>query len=182
MRVKRRLFVGTFTPIDFKEVKERVEGLGIEGKWVEPENLHLTFRFLGEVEEEKVRQIVQMLKGRLRGAPPFKVKYRGLGTFKKNGVERVLWIGVYSEEIGEVKRRVDQALMPFGFTPEENFTPHVTLLRIKRVRRRIKFRSYIHSMEEYLFCEREERRVCLVESKLTPQGPKYKVVEEFQLG
>jgi len=180
--MKKRLFVGTFTPLDFKDVKREIEGLGVEGKWVEPENLHITFRFIGEVEEETVPQIARMLRGKLRGAPPFRVEYRGLGTFRKNGLERVLWVGIRSEEIGEIKRRVDRALMPFGFTPEENFTPHLTLLRIKRMRRRIKFRNYLHSMKEHLFEEREERKICLIESRLTPRGPVYKVVEEFDLG
>ncbi|WP_456341971.1 RNA 2',3'-cyclic phosphodiesterase [Thermovibrio sp.] len=180
--MKKRLFVGTFTPIDFKEVKREVERLGVEGKWVEPENLHITFRFIGEVEEEKVPQIAKMLKGSLKGAPPFKVEYRGLGTFKRNGIERVLWVGIRSDEIREIKKRVDRALMPFGFAPEENFTPHLTLLRIKRLKRRIKFRNYVGSMKEYLFKEREERKVYLIESKLTPEGPIYKVVEEFELG
>ncbi|WP_457679506.1 RNA 2',3'-cyclic phosphodiesterase [Thermovibrio sp.] len=180
--MKKRLFVGTFTPVNFKEVKRKVEELGVEGKWVEEENLHITFRFLGEVEEGKIPQISQMLRGKLKGASPFKVNYKGLGTFKRNGIERVLWIGIESEGIKEVKRRVDQALMPFGFPIEEGFIPHLTLLRIKKLKRRIKFRNYLYSMREHLFLTRVENRVCLIESSLTPKGPIYKVVEEFNLG
>ncbi len=180
-KVRKRLFIGTFTPIDYGQVKKEVESLGIEGKWVEPENLHITFRFLGDVEEEKIPQIAKMLRGKLKNAQKFKVQYRGLGTFKRNGIDRVLWVGVLSEGIEEVKRVVDQALMPFGFTPEESYTPHLTLLRIKKLRRRIKFKNYLHRMKDYLFKEREESSVCLIESKLTSKGPVYSIVEEFHL-
>ena len=180
---KRRLFVGTFTPLPgFEELKRELSKLKVEGKWVEPENLHLTFRFLGDVEEEKIPQIARLLRGKLKGAPPFRVEYRGLGSFSKGGIPKVLWVGVYSGEIGEVKRRVDQALMPFGYPLEEDFKPHVTLLRIKKLRHRVKFKGYLFKMREHLFAERREEKLFLIESRLTSRGPIYKPIEEFKLG
>ena len=179
---KKRLFVGLFTPLDFKEVKREVEELGVEGKWVEPENLHITLRFIGEVEEEKLPQIAKMLRSRLKGAGAIELSYKGLGAFKKNGVPRVLWVGVEAKGLKEVKERVDRALMPFGLTPEADFKPHITLLRIKKVKRRGKLGGIIFKMKEFDFGGKVETKVCLIESKLTPEGPVYKVVEEFELG
>jgi len=181
---KKRVFVGIFTPLDFERVKREVEGLGVVGKWVERENLHITLRFIGEVEEEKLPQIATMLRAKLRGAPPLRLSYRGLGTFSRNGSPRVLWVGVEGEGLRELKRRVDQALMPFGLSPEreEDYRPHITLLRIKKLRRRGKFNGIISRMKEFEFGEQEDIKVCLIESRLTPQGPVYKVVEEFALG
>jgi len=181
---KKRLFVGIFTPLDFEEVRREVEELGVVGKWVERENLHVTLRFIGEVEEEKVPQIARMLKGRLKGAPKVRLSYRGLGTFNRNGLPRVLWVGVEGEGLKEVKRRVDQALMPFGLPPEdeESYRPHITLLRIKKLRRRGKFSGILFRMREFDFGGKESSKVCLIESKLTPEGPVYEVVEEFPLG
>ena len=181
--MKKRLFVGTLVSIpEFKEVKRFISSLKIEGKWVEEENLHFTYRFLGDVEEEKIPQIVGFLKQKLKGAPSPKVIYRGLGVFPNRERPRVLWVGVDSEGVKEVKSRVDRALMPFGFQVEENFTPHVTLLRIKKMRHRGKFSSYLFKMKEFVFAERVEPKVALIESRLTERGPVYSVVEEFCLG
>jgi len=183
--VRKRLFVGSFVQIpqeEVKKVRSTVENLKIEGKWVELHNLHFTYRFIGEVEEEKVPQIVQMLRGRLKGVESFPVKFTGLGTFTSNGLPRVLWIGVESQGVYTVKERVDQALMPFGLPPEREFKPHVTLLRIKKLRRRGKLGELVMKMKNHVFLERTEVSVALIESKLTPQGPIYSVVEEFKLG
>ena len=147
----------------------------------EPCNLHITFRFLGDVEEEKITQISRMLKQKLQDAKVFKVVYVGLGIFEKKGKPAVLWVGVESEGIEELKKRIDSALMPFGFPPEDQFKPHVTLLRIKRLKRRTRFKSYLFKMREHVFVERVEKSVALVESRLTPQGPVYTPLEEFIL-
>jgi 2'-5' RNA ligase len=182
--VKRRLFVGVLVPAlkeKAREVKEEVSELQVEGKWVEPENLHFTLRFLGEVEEFKVSQIKQSLKLKLKGAKSVPVRYKGLGVFPNGERPRVLWIGVESEGLSEIKRRVDQALAPFGFTQEESYTPHVTLLRIKKLRRRTKFKQLLFKLKEELFLEQTETKVALIESKLSSRGPTYTVLEEFKL-
>ncbi len=180
--LKKRLFVGTFVSLpEFKEVKAFVSSLKVEGKWVEEENLHFTYRFLGDVEEEKIPQIVGFLKQKLKGAPQPKVLYKGLGVFPGKERPRVLWVGIESEGVEEIKRRVDTALVPFGFPVEESFTPHVTLLRIKKMRHRGKFNSYLFKMRNFIFAEKVEPKVALIESKLTERGPIYSVVEEFCL-
>lgn len=179
---KKRLFLGTLVSIPkLLEVRKFISSIKVEGKWVEEENLHFTYRFLGDFEEEKIPQLVSFLRQKLKGARAPKVTYRGLGVFPDRERPRVLWVGVESEGIGEVKRRVDQALMPFGFPMEESFTPHVTLLRIKRMRHRGKFSSYLFKMKDFVFEERVEPKVSLIESKLTEKGPIYSVLEEFSL-
>ena len=179
---KKRLFVGTLTSVSGIEiVREKIESLRISGKWVEKENTHFTYRFLGDVEEEKISQIGQMLRNRLKGVKAPVISYRGLGVFPNLKFPRVLWVGMESERIEEVKRRIDQALMPFGFPIEENFKPHLTLLRIKKLRHATKFKSYIFQMKEYLFDKKIEPKVCLIESKLTSEGPIYRVLEEIVL-
>ncbi|RUM43442.1 MAG: RNA 2',3'-cyclic phosphodiesterase [Desulfurobacterium sp.] len=179
---KKRLFVGTLTSVvGLEEVREFIDSLGIVGKWVEKENLHFTYRFLGDVEEEKIKGIAGMLRGRLKGVRAPTVEYRGLGVFPSLRSPRVLWVGVESETIYEVKRRVDMALLPFGFPPEEGFTPHLTLLRIKKMRHQTRFKNYIFKMREHLFERKVEAKVCLIESKLTPRGPVYSVLEEILL-
>ncbi|RUM41575.1 MAG: RNA 2',3'-cyclic phosphodiesterase, partial [Desulfurobacterium sp.] len=77
---KKRLFVGTLTSVSGIEiVREKIESLKISGKWVEKKNIHFTYRFLGDVEEEKISQIGQMLRNRLKGVKAPVISYRGLG-------------------------------------------------------------------------------------------------------
>lgn len=179
---KKRLFIGTFTSVSGMEmVRETVESLGILGKWVEKENIHFTYRFLGNVKEENVSQIGRALKGKLKGLKAPTVEYRGLGVFPNFKFPKVLWIGVESKVVENLKRKVDQALLPFGFPLEQNFKPHVTLLRINKLRHAIKFKSYLFQMKDYHFDRKVERKVYLIESKLTREGPIYSVLEEVIL-
>jgi len=180
---KKRLFIGTMVQkLSVDEVKREVGSLEVGGKWVEDENLHFTYRFLGYVEEDRIPQIVKVLKVKLKGLEPPLVRYRGLGTFNRNGRPSVLWVGVESDGVLKVKERIDQGLAVFGYAPEASFVPHVTLMRIKRMRHKAKFKGYLFKMRDFLFAERVERKVSLVESRLTPEGPKYSVLEEFLLG
>lgn len=180
--MKRRLFVGVFTPFDFSFLKRELNHLGIEGKWVEEENLHLTFRFLGEVEEERISLICRSLSLKLKLARPLNLKCVGLGTFKKNGLDKVLWVGVKGEGLSLVKQKVDEALLPFGFQLEKDFKPHITLLRIKRLKRRGKFAQLLFKLREHFFGEKFINKIFLIESKLSQSGPTYTVLEEFGVG
>ncbi len=180
--MKKRLFVGTLTDIEqVSDIRKEVEALGIEGKWVEKENLHFTYRFLGSVEEDRISQIAGMLRLRLKGASAPTVTYRGLGVFPSLKAPKVLWIGLESDGLSDIKERIDKALAPFGFPPEGKFTPHLTLLRIKKMRRRTKFSRFIERMKDFTFKVEKEFVVSLIESRLTPEGPVYSVVEEFRL-
>ena len=179
---KKRLFVGTLTVVSgLDAVRKAIDSMGIIGKWVEEENIHFTYRFLGDVEEERIPSIAKMLKGKLKGVKAPVVEYKGLGVFPSLRSPRVLWVGMESEDLQEVKRRVDLALMPFGFPPEDNFTPHLTLLRIKKLRHFTRFRNYLFQMKDHFFERKVESRLCLIESRLTPEGPIYSVLEEVVL-
>lgn len=180
--MKRRLFVGTKVKLTGLEgIRKEITSFGIEGKWVEEENLHFTYRFLGDFEEEKIPPLLLSLKGKLKLCKAPEVVYRGVGFFEKKGIPRVFFVKVESDNLQEVKNAIDQALLPFGFPLEENFVPHVTLLRIKRFRRATKFKNYVYRMKDFVFGKEKANVVTLFESKLTPQGPIYTALEEFYL-
>jgi RNA 2',3'-cyclic 3'-phosphodiesterase len=125
-----RLFVG----IDFPpELKLRLSLLetGISGaKWVDPGNLHLTLRFIGEVDEGVAADIDEALLG-VR-ARRFELRLGGTGVF---GGKRphVLWVGVERDpELWALRDKVEQALIRIGLEPESRkFAPHVTLARLR---------------------------------------------------
>ncbi|WP_457567422.1 RNA 2',3'-cyclic phosphodiesterase [Desulfurobacterium sp.] len=184
--MKKRLFIGTGISLpdtELKNIKRKMDALGISGKWVEKCNLHFTYRFLGEVLSPFIPEISKSLKNHLSRVNKIEMELKGLGVFPDIKRPKVLWIGVNAPDIDTIKRAVDASLEPFGFKKEQQkFIPHVTVLRIKRFRHRIKFSQYLNTMKEYCFLKTTVEEVSLVESVLTPDGPIYKTLEKVVLG
>jgi RNA 2',3'-cyclic 3'-phosphodiesterase len=126
-----RLFVGISLPED---VRARLSGLcgGVPGaRWVPPENLHLTLRFIGEVHEGDMEDIHLALAGvRTRR---FDISISGVGHFETGNEVRVLWARVEKNlELSALQARIESALVRMGLEPEERrFTPHITLARLR---------------------------------------------------
>ncbi len=126
-----RLFVGIALPGD---VRARLAGLrgGLKGaRWVAPENLHLSLRFIGEVaggEDRDVDQVLQTVSG-----PAFELSLSGLGAFDRRGKVHAIWAGVEkSDALGRLHGSVESTLVRSGLEPEHRkFKPHVTLARMK---------------------------------------------------
>ena len=126
-----RLFVAIDLP---QETKDEIGPLcaGVPGaKWVEPDNLHLTLRFIGEVDGGLFRDIGQALSEVKVEA--FEMRLKGVGRFGQGKRVRQLWAGVEAgEALDQLRRRVEAALTGIGIEPERRkFHPHVTLARLK---------------------------------------------------
>lgn len=126
-----RLFVAIDLP---EEVKKEVAGIsgGLPGaRWVPGNQLHLTLRFIGEVDAA----LFQAIKAALAGvkAGPFPLALRGIGHFPPGRHPRVLWVGLEgSGPLLELQQEVELALIGAGIPPEErSFSPHITLARLK---------------------------------------------------
>jgi RNA 2',3'-cyclic 3'-phosphodiesterase len=125
-----RLFVGIGFP---PELKLRLSLLctGLPGaKWVDPDNFHLTLRFIGETGEDVAADIDAALS-RVK-ARPFTVQLAGIGLFASGERPRTLWVGVERRpELTALRDKVEQALIRTGLPPEpRKFAPHVTLARL----------------------------------------------------
>ena len=126
-----RLFVGVELPED---VQERLTSLcaGVPGaRWVPPENMHLTLRFIGEVANGEADDIYHAL-AQVRPRA-FNISLTGVGHFDTGNEVRALWVGVErNAELVALRDRVESALVRIGLPPEgRRFTPHVTLARLK---------------------------------------------------
>ncbi|MEE8562442.1 MAG: RNA 2',3'-cyclic phosphodiesterase [Alphaproteobacteria bacterium] len=126
-----RLFVGVELP---PGVTERLYGLrgGVPGaRWVEPENLHLTLRFIGDVEDTVFCDVDDAL-GRVSG-PAFDLEINGAGEFSRGRRPVMIWAGITpNPALLDLQRRIDAGLVKAGFPPEgRRFTPHLSLARIK---------------------------------------------------
>ena len=137
-----RCFIALEMP---RAVKEHAAGLinelksaGADIKWVEPHNLHLTLKFLGEVEQSLVPEIRRVLVNALAGQEPLELAVAGCGAFPSPKKPRVVWLGLSGmvEALGNLAGAVQAALEPLGFAPEARpFQPHLTLGRLRQRRR-----------------------------------------------
>jgi 2'-5' RNA ligase len=126
-----RLFVALDLPEDIKRSLEPLaRGLG-DVRWSTPEQQHLTLRFIGDVDNGTVHDVVEALA--TVPALPFELSLRGLGHFPPRGEPRILWIGVErSAALVGLKRRIDRALEEAGIPPDSRkFAPHVTIARMR---------------------------------------------------
>ena len=126
-----RLFLGLALP---GHIRARLAGLcgGVSGaRWVAPENLHLSLRFIGEVEQETAHEITAHVS-RIRQAP-FDLTLKGVGHFGSLRRMRSLWVGVDSSPpLRTLQEKIETSLQRAGLAPEgRNFTPHITLARFK---------------------------------------------------
>lgn len=126
-----RLFVALALPEGHREQLSRLCHGVRDARWVWDENLHLTLRFIGEVEEPRLTEIAIAL-GRVKG-DSFALTLSGIGHFQKGRRIRSLWAGVNScDALGLLQGRIDAALRHADLPPDgRRFTPHVTLARLK---------------------------------------------------
>ena len=126
-----RLFIAVDLP---ETIKENLESMsfGIPGaKWVRPEQLHLTVRFIGEVDGALFHDIKNILAE--VSAASFSLQLKGVGYFPPRGAPRVLWIGLEkSEPLLLLRKKIDLRLLRVGVEPEgRKFSAHITIARLK---------------------------------------------------
>jgi len=126
-----RTFVAVPLPAKIRDRLALMAG-GVPGaRWVSPENMHLTLRFIGDVDEARLEDIDLALKQ--IEAPAFTLELQGIGQFTTGRKPRTLWVGVaQSELLSRLHQKTESALVRAGFPREERkFAPHVTLARLK---------------------------------------------------
>ncbi|MFN3598211.1 MAG: RNA 2',3'-cyclic phosphodiesterase [Aquificaceae bacterium] len=181
-----RVFVGFFTTKRIQEAVERLQSKSegfIRGKWVEPQNFHMTFQFIGEISNEKMVDVLKVLQETAQNLKPVKVKYKGLGVFPNLDRARVLWIGISDghKQLVELAKSIVRANRHIGIRDEgKPFYPHVTICRIKEFEKK-PLKDFLRQHENTLFGEDIVDRVALIKSSLTSVGPIYTVIEEFYL-
>lgn len=164
-----------------------------EVKWVRPESLHVTLKFIGEVREDRAAQIKKALASVSAGAPT--ITFSGTGFFPNARAPRVFWVGVNADDkLAELARKVDETVAAVGFDREKNaYKPHLTLARsgsgspqprpgdraepkFQRVQR------IVEQMPPAEFGTMTPRNFYLYESKLGAGGAKYTKIEGYPLG
>jgi RNA 2',3'-cyclic 3'-phosphodiesterase len=152
-------------------------------KPVESRALHVTLKFLGDVEETLVGSIGNAIESSCQGISPFQVEIKGSGAFPPKGGARVVWAGLEgAEPLATIAARLERSLEPLGFAPEgRGFKPHLTLARVKDVSASNQARAIAMNYMATAFGSKMVTEVLLKRSVLRPQGPDYSTVLSFQL-
>jgi 2'-5' RNA ligase len=157
-------------------------------KWVEPESMHLTLKFLGSVAAESIPQIAEAMSSMAREHTPFKLLVAGTGAFPNWQRPQVVWVGVGGEldRLNSLQKRLESVLSPLGFPPETRpFSAHLTLGRLRdRVTpdERRRFAEFAQKVEFKATLSFEVSTIRLMKSQLTPAGPVYSELAAANLG
>lgn len=163
----------------FQSLQRMLVETGNPVKLVERRNLHLTLRFLGEIPEPRVKQVMRGLAG-LR-FERFRLEFKGLGVFPSRSYVRVVWVGVGKgvESLENIHTQVNGVLEELGFKAER-FSPHLTIARVKAVLNRQGLFRLLDEYRETSFGFMEVSSVRLKRSTLTPRGPVYTTLMEVK--
>jgi len=154
-----------------------------EVRWTSIGNLHVTLKFLGDIDEAKVEPVAQALRRHLQPFSRFVISAKGLGVFPDLKRPRVLWVGLESKRLVPLASSIEQSLEPLGLLPEKRpFQPHLTIGRWReREKPAIKIGEVLDSWKNHDFGQSEVKVVTLFQSTLHPKGAIHRVLEEVAL-
>ena len=152
-------------------------------KWSDPENFHITLAFLGDTENNKIKEINKMLKLACEGFGEFEIIIKGLGVFKNLNDPRVIWTGIEpSDKLNTLQESVRIGLKETDIIPEDRpFKPHLTLGRIKSIQDNDVLKTLIDGYKNMELQKQEINAVILYESILSRNGAVYKALTKFPL-
>ncbi len=184
--------VRAFVGIDIDEavrqklvaVQEQLAATGPQLKLVEPPNIHVTMKFLGEVPEDKISTIADALGKAVAGTAQFNIDVRGIGVFPNLRYIRVVWAGVAEgrDEVIGLQQKIEHELGPLGFRSERDFVPHLTIARVKTAKQKERLATFVKEMADAEFGVTRAQAVELKQSTLTPKGPIYSTLAQIKLG
>jgi len=149
---------------------------GADVRWVRPDAIHLTIKFLGQRPAEEVDQIAAAVAPAVAACPSLRLRPAGVGVFPSLNRPRVIWAGLSGdvEDLIRLAGRVDEVLAPLDFAPEKRpFSPHLTLGRVKSGRGRVRLIEALALLGGWEGPEMDAGELTLFRSQLNPAGAVY---------
>jgi RNA 2',3'-cyclic 3'-phosphodiesterase len=193
-----RIFIGIDLAPDVRSRIERfiegVQAFAPEARWMRPESLHITLKFIGEQQPQQIAAITDRLR-RIEGRA-MQIHVHGYGFFPNAKSARVFWIGIHADpELTQLAKRIDEAAAELGVTPEERpYSPHLTLARAGGRSGSPKWRKSdspnsvfaalekrLAAMKEIDFGTMKAHEFILYQSQLSRGGSKYTQLQHFPL-
>ncbi|MBM2838384.1 MAG: 2',3'-cyclic phosphodiesterase [Deltaproteobacteria bacterium] len=165
-------------------IQEKLKGLDAEVSWTKVSSIHLTIRFLGDIEEGLVDKVDAAIKEASIGQPPFDINIKGSGVFPNLKHPRVIWLGIDDGAKGltNLQQGFEDGLKALGFEPEEReFRPHLTLGRVKGQKGKESLSSAVSELRDVEIGSFTIDRVILYKSELKPTGAIYTKLREVEL-
>ena len=168
-----------------EEVQGELRLTHADVRWVNPEKIHLTLKFFGNIEELRIDPIFKSIEEPIRNTHPFSLKVKGVGAFPQLKNPRVIWMGLVDgrEVLISFQKQIETQLEKIGFQPEDRpFHPHLTLGRMRSSRGKEELVGGMEKHREEEFGDFQIERVVLFKSDLKPTGPIYTPLREMKLG
>lgn len=153
-------------------------------KWVRPESIHITLKFLGEVEEQRVNDIFNVLLKYEGQKGVLQAEIKGVGFFPDLKHPRVIWIGLEEKPayLAELASIIDSDLSKLGFEKEKrSFSPHLTIGRFRSLHRSNHLLEETENIRNTSFSTFQINEYNLYLSVLKPSGAEYKILRSFKL-
>jgi 2'-5' RNA ligase len=183
-----RTFVSIEIPDDIKKkISELIEKAKLHltpVKWVENKNLHVTLKFVGQVEDEKIMSITDCVKESIKGTKPFTLSFAGMGLFPNAEHPSVLWVGISkgSDKAKDLAEKIECRITKEGYRGEEkDFTAHLTIGRIKEKIDIDSLSKFVQKNGNVDLGSIKVDHVSVMKSTLRPAGPVYDEIEKITL-
>ncbi len=186
-----RAFIAIELPKEISDylsrLQDKLKTTGADVKWVEPDNIHLTLKFLGEITEAQSKEIIKIMEDTCGINPAFDIALGGLGAFPRITSPRVIWVGIDAgrDEAGKIAQELEDKISGLGIAKEKKeFSAHLT---IARTRSAFNITALIQDLKNLAGIMPEQNlrfkasRISLIKSTLTPKGPLYETLREISL-
>ncbi len=167
-----------------KELQDKLRKSGADVAWTRPEGVHLTLKFLGEVDAATVERLGDALEEAVKGSRPFTLEVRGTGVFPTPKSPRVVWVGLEGgiDALAALYEKVEAVCEGLGFAREGRpFKPHITLGRVKSLRGRESLMKALAGFEHVELGKIDAEAVSVMKSELKPSGAVYTEMKRIEL-
>ncbi len=186
-----RTFIAIELPAQIKDKLSELQALlkqsGADVKWVAPQNIHLTLKFLGEIDEEKSTKISGIIENIAQGLKQFQISLSSLGAFPKIEFPLVIWVSIDKgdREVKMLAKGLEERIEKLGVPKEERpFSSHITIGRVRSPLNKDKLVKALREAENYFgakIIEFNVTKIKLFKSTLGPSGPVYETLKEISI-
>jgi 2'-5' RNA ligase len=182
-----RTFIALELPVELRMALARMQKAFMQRsagvKWVRPDSIHLTLKFLGPTSMKQADAVCGVLDFLTRDTAPFSFDAAGIGAFPNSRNPKVIWAGLRVEDrLTGFQQKLEAALAETGFGPEDRpFVPHLTLGRLRDGLARKDIAGLIEQFSSEQFGRFEASHIMYYKSDLQPSGPVYTVIKDITL-
>ena len=179
-----RCFIAIELPEEVKsalsDIEDELKKTKADVRWVKPDNIHLTLKFLGNIEEKTTEEIIRKMEDICRRYNPIFLEIKGMGAFPSLKSPRVVWIGIYdNNNLKSLQEEIDRAMESIGFEGEDRaFTAHLTLGRFRSNTDKNKLLEAMKLHENDVFGSINVQSLSLMRSDLHPRSEERRVGKE----